>query len=265
VGPGLDRLGPPDGCRAGIGPGHGQGDDDQQGVELDGLGEARVLHVEAPGLAVSEEAFDLPAPAVGLEGFPAGPVAGDDQEFTLAEPLGGEAERGAQALVHGLETRRPALQELESSRLAQQGLELIATPILETNLAVLLHTDGEQNVVFQQKLYPPAADELAIGEQPGDRARTEKREIAPHQRDALTLVARPGLVEKRPHQRNAKAPGGNRQHQNVHVVPPDLPVGPVQAQDPGRPQLQELDHGQRQPVSLRPDGSGSPCGRSPGR
>jgi hypothetical protein len=63
----------------------------------------------------------------------------------------------------------------------------------------------------------------------------------------------PGLVENRPHQRNPKALGGNRQHQNVHLVPPDLPVGPVQAQDPRRLELQELDHGQRQPVSLQRD------------
>ena len=229
-------------------------------------------------------------PAVGLEGQLGGAVAGDDQELTVTEPLGGEAQRGAQALVHGGKTRQLTLQALEASRLAQEALELIAAAIFEPKYAVLLHTDGEQDVVLQQKLYPPAADELAIGEQPGDRARAKKREIAPHQHDALTLVAGAGLVENRPHQRNTKALGGNRQHQNVHLVPPDLPVGPVQAQDPGRLELQEPDHGQRQPVSLQgdilekalqtaiaggrsgrcrntdwPDGSGSPCGRSPGR
>ena len=41
MGPGLDRLGPLDGCRAGIGPGHGQGDDNQQGARL-GLQVARI-------------------------------------------------------------------------------------------------------------------------------------------------------------------------------------------------------------------------------
>ena len=54
VSAGLDRPGPLDGCRAGISPGHGQGDNDQQGVELGGLCEAGVLHVETPGLAVAE-------------------------------------------------------------------------------------------------------------------------------------------------------------------------------------------------------------------
>jgi len=49
-------------------------------------------------------------------------------------------------------------------------------------------------------------------------------------------------------QRDAQALSGNRQHQDIHIAPPDLPVRPVQAQDPGRPQLQELDHRQRQPI-----------------
>ncbi len=122
VGPGLDRLGYLDGRRAGIGPGHGQGDDDQQGVELGGLGEACVLHVQASGFAVAEEAFDLPAPAVGLEGLLGGAIAGDDQELTVAEPFGGEVERRSQVLVHGLEARRLVAQAFEAPGFGQRGV-----------------------------------------------------------------------------------------------------------------------------------------------
>jgi hypothetical protein len=82
----------------GIAQGHGQGDDDQQGVELGGLSETGVLDVEATGFAVAEETFDLPAPdlpapALGLESLLGGAIAGDDQELSVAELFGGEKDR----------------------------------------------------------------------------------------------------------------------------------------------------------------------------
>ncbi len=169
VSAGLDRPCSLDGGRAGIGPGHGEGDDDQQGVELGGLRETGIFHVQAPGLAVAEQAFDLPALPVSLEGLIRGAIGGDDQKLAVTEPLGGEGERCSQAVRHGVKTRGPFLQPFDALAPSQQALELEAAPVIETNKAVLFHPDGEHDVVLQQKLYPLAADELAVGKQPGDR------------------------------------------------------------------------------------------------
>ncbi len=56
----------------GIGPGHGEDDDNEQGVELGGLCEAGIFQVQATGLAFAEQAFDLPAFPVSLEGLVGG-------------------------------------------------------------------------------------------------------------------------------------------------------------------------------------------------
>ena len=50
-----------------MGPGHGEGDDDEHGVEFGGLW-AGIFPVRATGFAVAEQAFDPPAYPVGLEG-----------------------------------------------------------------------------------------------------------------------------------------------------------------------------------------------------
>ncbi len=77
-------------------------------------------------------------------------------------------------------------------------------------------------------------------------------EITPHQRHVFALVAGAGFIQDHPHQRDAQAPSGNRQHQVVHITPPDFPGGAIQTQDPGRPDLHELDdgHSQRVPFQL---------------
>lgn len=54
---------------AGMRPSESQGDDCQQQGKLWRLGEACVLHVEAARLGFAEQAFDLPALFVGIEGF----------------------------------------------------------------------------------------------------------------------------------------------------------------------------------------------------
>ena len=86
-----------DGGCTGIGPGHGEGDDNEQGVEFGGLSEAGIFHVQATGFAVAEQAFDLPALPVGLERLSCGAIGGDDQKLAVTEPLGGEVERCSQA------------------------------------------------------------------------------------------------------------------------------------------------------------------------
>ena len=75
----LDCRGALDGGRTGIGPSHGKGDDDQEGIQLSWLREAGVFHVEATGLAVTEETLNLPASAIGLEGSFAIAVCGGDK------------------------------------------------------------------------------------------------------------------------------------------------------------------------------------------
>ncbi len=60
-------------------------------------------------VAVAEEAFDLPAFPVSLDGLLGGGAGGDDQEIAVGEALGREEEREAQALVQGGQARRLAL------------------------------------------------------------------------------------------------------------------------------------------------------------
>ena len=73
------------------GPGQGEGDEGHQQIELAGVGQARVLEVEAAGLGVAEEAFDGPAFAIGRQRGARRDVGDDDQPFVL-QPLGGEGE-----------------------------------------------------------------------------------------------------------------------------------------------------------------------------
>ncbi len=66
-----------------VGPGHGESDDDEEGVEFGRVGGAGVFHVETTGFAVAEQAFDLPAFPIDVEGLVGGSVGGDDQELPL--------------------------------------------------------------------------------------------------------------------------------------------------------------------------------------
>ena len=86
-----------DGGCAGIGPGHGEGDDNEQGVEFGGLCEAGFFHVQATGFAVAEQAFDLPTFPVSLEGLVGGAIGGEDQKLAVAQPFGGKGKRRSQA------------------------------------------------------------------------------------------------------------------------------------------------------------------------
>ena len=79
--------------RGGIGPGHGESDDDEQGIELVGVGETGILDVEAACFAVTEQAFDLPSFTVGFEGLEGRPIGGDDEAFALGPAFGVEGER----------------------------------------------------------------------------------------------------------------------------------------------------------------------------
>lgn len=71
-----------------VGPGHGEGDDDEKGVEFVRVGDAGVFDVEAPGFAVAKQAFDLPPFPVDAEGLVGGSVGGDDQELIVGEAFG---------------------------------------------------------------------------------------------------------------------------------------------------------------------------------
>ena len=89
-----DRLVAFQQCCAGVGPGHGQGDDDEQTVELFGLGEPGVFHVQATGFAVAEQTFDMPAFTVQLKRPGGLDVGGDDQELAIGQAPGSEAGGG---------------------------------------------------------------------------------------------------------------------------------------------------------------------------
>ena len=45
-------------------PDHGEGDDDEQGVELGRVSQSGVFQVQAPGLCIAEQALDAPTPAI---------------------------------------------------------------------------------------------------------------------------------------------------------------------------------------------------------
>ena len=136
--------------------------------------EAGIFPAQATGFAVAEQAFDLPAFPLGLAGHLGGAIGGDDRKLAVAEPLGGEAERCPQAVRHGGKTRRPSLPAFDTLAPSRQAVEPLAAPVIETNRAVLFRPDGEHDVVFQQKLHPLAADELAVRRQSGDRARAKR-------------------------------------------------------------------------------------------
>ena len=81
------------GC-ASVCPSHGQGDDDEQAVQFYRICETGVFHVQAPGFAVAEQAFDIPAFAVQFQCRGRLDVGGDDQKLAIGQALGGKADGG---------------------------------------------------------------------------------------------------------------------------------------------------------------------------
>jgi hypothetical protein len=89
-------------------------------TEFRGSGEPCVLHVEAAGLGVGEQAFDLPPLAVAVERGALAAI-GDDDDQRAAAASGGEAQRACEALVHALEAAREPLQPAQIPAPRQRG------------------------------------------------------------------------------------------------------------------------------------------------
>lgn len=103
------------GCAA-IGPCECEGDDDEQGCELVGIGDVGILNVEAAGLGVcvraaglALEAFDAPAPTVEIERVPlnAADVGGDDECLAAADAFGFDAQAVGGGRFHAVQPTFP--------------------------------------------------------------------------------------------------------------------------------------------------------------
>jgi hypothetical protein len=136
---------------------------------------------------------------------------------------------------------------------AQAGEEGEFGAVLGDHAQVVAQADRERDVVIVEECQPLRADELPVGEKEPDCRGREVRQIAPHQRDPglCGAVARP--VEQRPEERNPEAPGDDREHEVVHVVRPDHPVGPVEHQRPGALRADHLRDERHRPVGSEVD------------
>lgn len=238
--------------RGGLGrPGHRKGDESKEQVDLAGRDEPCVLEVEAAGLGIAKETFDGPAFAVGGKCGTGGCVGSDDEEFAALETSCGEVQP---ELAGRIAAAQGGADRADPAAFAQQRAQGEAAAVLGGQDDLLLHADGEGDVVFVQETHPFEPDKLAIRQQKPDAGAAEDRQIAPHQRNALGGVAGSAVVvEHAPHQRHARAPRDHGQHQDVDVAFPELPLGAVERQTPRPGKPQEPDHQRRRPVAPETD------------
>lgn len=78
-----------------VSPGKGQSEQAEQLAEPSGIGQVRVLEVEAPALKAAEQGFDFPAPGVSVDGLSLRyPGAGND-EPVVVQPQGRQGDKAA--------------------------------------------------------------------------------------------------------------------------------------------------------------------------
>ena len=172
-------------------------------------------------------------------------VRRDDEQFFALDALRGEVQLERSVRFRPCQTggklpRAPTF--------AQQRLQGQLAPILADNVEAFLHPDHHGDIVFIEKTQPTDANELSIRQNQLDAGGTEQGQIASHQGNSLVCVAGASLVQNRPHQRHPMTPGDDGQHQDVHVLAADLPIGPVQTQMPRRGQARQFDDKSGGPV-----------------
>jgi len=160
--------------------------------------------------------------------------------------LGGEVQpQGAAGLV----VVESGAERADAAALAQQRTEGEAAAVLGGDEELLLHADGEGDVVFVEKAHPCEPDELPVRQEQPDARRAEDRQVTPHQRDALAAVAGAAVVvEHAPDQRHPRPPGDDGQHQDVDVTRAELPLGAVEREMPRTLEPEEPHHQRRRPV-----------------
>ena len=128
---------------------------------------------------------------------------------------------------------RGGAERADPAALAQSRAEGEAAAVLGGDEQLLLHADGEGDVVFVEEVHPCEPDELPVRQEQPDARRAEDRQVAPHQRDPLAAVAGAAVVvEHAPDQRHARPPGDDGQHQDVDVARAELPLGAVEREMP---------------------------------
>lgn len=157
---------------ADMGPCKGQRHHGGEQMQFFGLGESGVLHVEAAGLGVAEQTFDLPAlPVNGKGGFRLAIGSHDDHGAVVAAS-GDERHRVGICRTHAGEA------SLVSASWRRVFLRFVreasGATVIEDDSEVFLDPYGKRDVVGQQELEPAIADELAVGKQGVDQACAEK-------------------------------------------------------------------------------------------
>jgi len=189
--------------------------------------------------------------AVGGEGGAGRSVGDDDEEFAALKTLGGEVQPER---AGGIVADQRGPEGADAATFPQQRAQGEATAVLCGHDELLLHADGERDIVFVEEVHPFDPDELPIREQEPDARGTEDRQVTLHQPDARGGVAAAAVVvEHAPHQRRPRPPRDHRQHQDVDVARAELPLGTVKRQMPRPDKSQEPDHQRRRPIRSETD------------
>src|SRR4051795_11100220 len=114
------------------------------------------------------------------------------------------------------------------------------TSVREADVEDVLDAQDERDVPLRKGRHPGRADELPIGDQSGDRGLAKDGAEAGQKGAPLSRGGGPGAVKNVPHHRNGDAIANDREHQDIDVVPAELPTRAVKGQKP-RPRSEAYD------------------------
>lgn len=219
-------------------------------LQLGGPRQPGIFHVEAAGLGVAEQAFDLPALSIEGKSGLRRAIGGQNDHGSVVAALCDERHRAGVCGVHAGKASLVIGQLATRSLSLCQGAKRGVAAIIKDDSEVLLDPYGERDLVGQQELKPAVSDELPASEQNVDRPRSECVQIAHHQRRAVGSAAGAGSKHV-PQDGNAHPARSDAQHQEVDVLRADLPVGPVETQRERSAQVQKPDQGSGKPCLVK--------------
>ena len=114
------------------------------------------------------------------------------------------------------------------------------TSIGEADVEGVLDAQDDRDVPLSKGRHPGPADELPIGDQSGDGGLAKAGAEAGQKGAPLSRGGVPSSVETVPHHRNGDAVADDREHQDIDVVPAELPARAVEGQKP-RPRSKACD------------------------
>jgi len=185
--------------------------------------------------------------AAGGEGLVRGDIGDDDQPFGPGA-LRGEVEKRRVVGLRVLARAETRLEEAGAPGPVEPGEQREIATLFGGDAQILAHADREGDIGIVEEFDPIGADELAIRQQKPDARGREMREMTPQQRDPGRGRAVARALEQGPEQRNPEAPGDDREHEVVHVVRPDLPVGPVERERPAARRSDQARDDRNRPV-----------------